>query len=203
MKRLKLGVLGSGRGSNFVALAAAVEEGKVAAEFVVVGSDQADAKILEEAKKREIRTVVCPQGKYQTKLEEEIEEGLADQMVKAGVELLILAGYMRVVKRPLLSRFGGAMINIHPSLLPAFPGLRAWEQAWKAGVKETGCTVHWVNEVVDGGSTIRQIRVPVEVGDSVEKLHNRIQEAEHCLLPEVVRDLAEGRIPWLKDPRKK
>jgi phosphoribosylglycinamide formyltransferase-1 len=203
VKRLKLGVLGSGRGSNFVALAAAVAEGKVAAEFVVVGSDQADAKILEEAKKREIPTVVCPKGRYRTKLEEEIEEGLAEQMVKAGVELLILAGYMRVVKRPLLSRFGGAMINIHPSLLPTFPGLGAWEQAWKAGVKETGCTVHWVNEVVDGGSVIRQIRVPVEVGDSAETLHGRIQKAEHCLLPEVVRDLAEGRIPWLKDPRKK
>ena len=168
----------------------------------MVGSDQADAKILEEAKKREIPTVVCPKGKYRTKLEEEIEEGLAEQMVKAGVELLILAGYMRVVKSPLLSRFGGAMINIHPSLLPAFPGLRAWEQAWKAGVKETGCTVHWVNELVDGGSVIRQTRVPVEVGDSSETLHGRIQEAEHCLLPEVVRDLAEGQIPWLKDPRK-
>ena len=203
MKRLKLGVLGSGRGSNFVALAAAVAEGKIEAEFVVVGSDQADAKILEEAKNRKIHTLVCPKGKYRTKLEEEIEEGLAEQMVRAGVELLILAGYMRVVKRPLLSRFGGAMINIHPSLLPAFPGLRAWEQAWKAGVKETGCTVHWVNEVVDGGCVIRQIRVPVEVGDSAETLHGRIQRAEHCLLPEVVRDLAEGRIPWLKDPRKK
>ena len=202
MKRLKLGVLGSGRGSNFVALAAAVAEGKVAAEFVVVGSDQVDAKILEEAKKREIRTVVCPKGKYRTKLEEEIEEGLAEQMVKAGVELLILAGYMRVVKRPLLSRFGGAMINIHPSLLPTFPGLRAWEQAWKAGVKETGCTVHWVNEVVDGGSVIRQIRVPVEVEDSAETLHGRIQKAEHCLLPEVVRDLAMGKIAWPKDPRR-
>ena len=202
MKRLKLGVLGSGRGSNFVALAAAVAEGKVAAEFVVVGSDQADAKILEEAKKRKIPTVVCPKGKYLTKLEEEIEEGLAEQMVKAGVELLILAGYMRVVKRPLLSRFGGAMINIHPSLLPEFPGLRAWEQAWKAGVNETGCTVHWVNEVVDGGSVIRQIRVPVEVGDSAEKLHGRIQEAEHCLLPEVVRDLAMGKVAWPKDPRR-
>ena len=203
MKRLKLGVLGSGRGSNFVALAAAVAEWKVAAEFVVVGSDQADAKILEEAKARGISTWVCPKGNFRTKLEDEIEEELAQRLANAGVELLILAGYMRVVKRPLLSRFGGAMINIHPSLLPAFPGLRAWEQAWKAGVKETGCTVHWVNEVVDGGSVIRQIRVPVEVGDSAETLHGRIQKAEHCLLPEVVRDLAEGRIPWLKDPRKK
>ena len=202
MRKLKLGVLGSGRGSNFVALAAAVAEGEVAGEFVVVGSDQADAKILEEAKKRGIPTVVCPKGKYRTKLEEEIEEGLAEQMVKAGVELLILAGYMRVVKEPLLKRFEGRMINLHPSLLPAFPGLRAWEQALGAGVKETGCTVHWVNEVVDGGSVIRQMRVPVQKGDTAELLHARIQKAEHRILSEVVRDLAEGKVSWPKDPRR-
>jgi phosphoribosylglycinamide formyltransferase-1 len=202
VRKLKLGVLGSGRGSNFVALAAAVAEGKVAAEFVVVGSDQADAKILEEAKQRGIPTVVCPKGKYRTKLEEEIEEGLAEQMVKAGVELLILAGYMRVVKEPLLKKFEGRMINLHPSLLPAFPGLRAWEQALDAGVQETGCTVHWVNEVVDGGSVIRQMRVPVQKGDTAELLHVRIQEAEHKILSEVVRDLAEGKVSWPKDPRR-
>ena len=202
MRKLKLGVLGSGRGSNFVALTAAVAEGKVAAEFVVVGSDQADAKILEEAKQRGIPTVVCPKGKYRTKLEEEIEAGLAEQMVKAGVELLILAGYMRVVKEPLLKRFEGRMINLHPSLLPAFPGLMAWEQALRAGVQETGCTVHWVNEVVDGGSVIRQMRVPVQKGDTAELLHARIQKVEHRILSEVVRDLAEGKVSWPKDPRR-
>jgi phosphoribosylglycinamide formyltransferase-1 len=202
VRKLKLGVLGSGRGSNFVALTAAVAEGKVAAEFVVVGSDQADAKILEEAKQRGIPTVVCPKGKYRTKLEEEIEAGLAEQMVKAGVELLILAGYMRVVKEPLLKRFEGRMINLHPSLLPAFPGLMAWEQALRAGVQETGCTVHWVNEVVDGGSVIRQMRVPVQKGDTAELLHARIQKAEHRILSEVVRDLAEGKVSWPKDPRR-
>ena len=202
MRKLKLGVLGSGRGSNFVALTAAVAEGKVAAEFVVVGSDQADAKILEEAKQRGIPTVVCPKGKYRTKLEEEIEVGLAEQLVKAGVELLILAGYMRVVKEPLLKRFEGRMINLHPSLLPAFPGLMAWEQALRAGVQETGCTVHWVNEVVDGGSVIRQMRVPVQKGDTAELLHARIQKAEHRILSEVVRDLAEGKVSWPKDPRR-
>ena len=202
MKRLKLGVLGSGRGSNFVALAREVEKGRVPAEIVFVGSDLADAKILDEAKARGVSAWVCPKGNFRTKLESEIEEELAQRLADSGTELVVLAGYMRVVKSPLLGRFGGAMINIHPSLLPAFPGLRAWEQAWKAGVKETGCTVHWVNEVVDGGSVIRQIRVPLEVGDSAEKLHNRIQEAEHCLLPEVVRDLAMGKIAWPKDPRR-
>ena len=203
MSRLKLGVLGSGRGSNFVALAKAVEMGELDAEFVLVGCDQAGAKICEEAEGRGIRTWVCPKGKYQTKLEPEIEEELGRRLVDAGAELVVLAGYMRVVKAPLLDRYRGAMVNIHPSLLPAFPGLKAWEQAWQAGVKETGCTVHWVNEVVDGGSILRQAKVAVRQGESAEELHRRIQEAEHRLLPEVVRDLAEGRIPWLNDPRKK
>ncbi|KRO61777.1 MAG: phosphoribosylglycinamide formyltransferase, partial [Verrucomicrobia subdivision 6 bacterium BACL9 MAG-120507-bin52] len=161
-------MLGSGRGSNFVALAEAVKAGQVAADFVLVGSDQADAKILDEAKERGVRTWVCAKGKYRTHLEAEIERELANQLREAGADLVVLAGYMRVVKAPLLEKFAGAMINIHPSLLPAFPGLKAWEQAWRAGVKETGCTVHWVNEVVDGGSVIRQGRVEVRPGESAE-----------------------------------
>lgn len=194
-------MLGSGRGSNFVALAEAVKAGQVAADFVLVGSDQADAKILDEAKERGVRTWVCAKGKYRTHLEAEIERELANQLREAGADLVVLAGYMRVVKAPLLEKFAGAMINIHPSLLPAFPGLKAWEQAWRAGVKETGCTVHWVNEVVDGGSVIRQGRVEVRPGESAEELHQRIQAVEHRLLPEVVGDLAAGKIPWEKDPR--
>ena len=194
-------MLGSGRGSNFVALAEAVKAGQVAADFVLVGSDQADAKILDEAKERGVRTWVCAKGKYRTHLEAEIERELANQLREAGADLVVLAGYMRVVKAPLLETFAGAMINIHPSLLPAFPGLKAWEQAWRAGVKETGCTVHWVNEVVDGGSVIRQGRVEVRPGESAEELHQRIQAVEHRLLPEVVGDLAAGKIPWGKDPR--
>jgi phosphoribosylglycinamide formyltransferase 1 len=194
-------VLGSGRGSNFVALAEAVKASQVAADFVLVGSDQADAKILDEAKERGVRTWVCAKGKYRTHLEAEIERELANQLREAGADLVVLAGYMRVVKAPLLEKFAGAMINIHPSLLPAFPGLKAWEQAWRAGVKETGCTVHWVNEVVDGGSVIRQGRVEVRPGESAEELHQRIQAVEHRLLPEVVGDLAAGKIPWEKDPR--
>ena len=201
MRRLRLGVLGSGRGSNFVALAEAVKASQVAADFVLVGSDQADAKILDVAKERGVRTWVCAKGKYRTHLEAEIERELANQLREAGADLVVLAGYMRVVKAPLLEKFAGAMINIHPSLLPAFPGLKAWEQAWRAGVKETGCTVHWVNEVVDGGSVIRQGRVEVRPGESAEELHQRIQAVEHRLLPEVVGDLAAGKIPWEKDPR--
>lgn len=185
-----------------MALAGAVARGEVEAEFVLVASDRAEAKILAEAKARGISTWVCPRREGQTKLEPENEEELGQRLAEAKTDLVVLAGYMRVVKAPLLNRFGGAMINIHPSLLPAFPGLRAWEQAWKAGVKETGCTVHWVNEVVDGGAVIRQRRVAVEVGDNPEKLQARIQGAEHELLPEVVGDLARGKIAWGKDPRR-
>lgn len=161
-----------------------------------------EAKILEHAVRMELPTVICRKGKYQTRLEPEIEEELALALQSAGVELLVLAGYMRVLKAPLLEKFRGRIINIHPSLLPAFPGLRAWEQAQVAGVKETGCTVHWVNEEVDGGEILRQERVAVLAGDSAETLHARIQEAEHRCLPAVVRGLAEGIIGWRDDPRK-
>lgn len=201
MRPLKLGILGSGKGSNFLALARAIQEGTVPAEIVLVGSDQPQAGILESARGMGLPVFVSRTGAFQTKLEPEIEEELAEALSRAGVELVVLAGYMRVVKVPLLQRFGGRMINIHPSLLPAFPGLKAWEQALRAGVKETGCTVHWVNEVVDGGSTIRQWKVPVEAGDTAESLHARIQTAEHRLLPEVVGDLATRKISWLQDPR--
>ena len=179
-----------------------MEREKIPAQIVLVGSDRLEAKILEHAVRMNLPTVVCRKGKFQTKLEAEIEEELALALESADVELLILAGYMRVLKAPLLGKFRGRIINIHPSLLPSFPGLRAWEQARVAGVKETGCTVHWVNEEVDGGEILQQEKVPVLAGDSAETLHARIQEAEHRCLPAVVRGLAEGTILWRDDPRK-
>ena len=201
MKPLKLGVLGSGQGSNFVALAEAIRTEGIPAEMVLVASDLADAKILRHAKEWNLPVYACRRGAFRTKLEPEIEDELARALTQAGVELLVLAGYMRVVKKPLLEGFSGRIINIHPSLLPSFPGLRAWEQALQARVSQTGCTVHWVNETVDGGAVIRQAKVKVQPGDTAESLHARIQEAEHRLLPEVVRDLATGKIRWPEDPR--
>lgn len=201
MKPLKLGVLGSGKGSNFVALAEAIQAGEVPAEIVLVASDWQEAAILGHARERGLPTYACRRGSFQTKLEPEIEEELAIAFEKAGSELLVLAGYMRVLKTPFLRRFSGRIINIHPSLLPSFPGLRGWEQALKARVTQTGCTVHWVNETVDGGAVIRQEKVMVRSGDTAESLHARIQEAEHRLLPEVVKELAERRISWPADPR--
>lgn len=202
MKPLRLGVLGSGRGSNFVALAEAIQQGEIPAEIVLVASDLDQAAILNHARDRKLPIYVCRRSAYRTKLEPEIEEELAGALAGAGVELVVLAGYMRVLKEPLLRRFSGRVINIHPSLLPSFPGLRAWEQAWKARVSQTGCTVHWVDETVDGGQVIRQAKVQLHPGDTAESLHARIQEAEHRLMPEVVRDLATGKIPWTEDPRR-
>ena len=201
MKSLRLGVLGSGQGTNFVALAEAIQQERIPAEIVVVASDRKDAAILYHARQRAFPVYACRQGAFQTKLEPEIEEELAKNLVAAGVDLVVLAGYMRVVKQPLLGPFHGRILNIHPSLLPSFPGLRAWEQALQARAVQTGCTVHWVNEQVDGGAVIRQAKVPVKAGDSAGLLHARIQEAEHRLLPEVIRDLATGKIPWAEDPR--
>jgi len=202
VKPLRLGVLGSGKGSNFVALAKAIGQGEVPAEIVLVASDLAEAKILAHARERELPVYQCRRSAFQTKLEPEIEEELAGALAKAGVELVVLAGYMRVLKKPLLDRFCGRIINIHPSLLPAFTGLHTHQRAIDAGCKFAGVTVHWVNETVDGGAVIRQVKVPVKAGDTAASLHARIQEAEHRLLPEVIRDLATGKIEWREDPRK-
>lgn len=187
---MKIGVLGSGRGSNFVAIADEVAAGGLSVEIVLVASDLSDAPILAEAKKRNLPTFACPPSRFRTKLEPEIETQLADALQKSGAELVVLAGYMRVVKAPLLERF--RIINIHPSLLPNFPGLHAWEQALEAGVKETGCTVHWVDSGLDTGPVIAQSKVPVLPADTPATLHQRIQQAEHKLLPEVLRRLASS-----------
>ncbi len=187
---MNLGILGSGRGSNFVAIADAIASGKLTARIKLVASDLSSALILQEAQKRSLPVYHCPASAFKTKLEPEIEEQLSEALKKAGVDWVVLAGYMRVLKQPLLQAFKGRIINIHPSLLPAFPGLHAWEQALKAGVRETGCTVHWVDETVDGGAIIDQVRVPVLPGDTAATLHQRIQVAEHALLPSVLQRLA-------------
>ncbi|MEM6820692.1 MAG: phosphoribosylglycinamide formyltransferase [Verrucomicrobiota bacterium] len=194
-KSLKIAVLGSGRGSNFIALYENIVANSLPVEVCLVASDFADAKILEIAAEYGLLTFACPPSRFKTKLEPEIETALAEAIQSAGAELVILAGFMRVVKAPLLNAFPQRIINIHPSLLPDFKGLEAWKQALDAGVKETGCTVHWVDSSLDGGAIISQSKVPVLSGDSPTSLHLRIQKAEHQLLPSVVNEIALGKIP--------
>jgi phosphoribosylglycinamide formyltransferase-1 len=179
----RLAVLGSGKGSNFVALQEAILAGKLDAQIVLVVSDLPDAIILSKAAAFGLPTATLPPSPFRTKLGPEGEAALVKFLQDHAVEWVILAGYMRVVKEPLLGAFPNRIVNIHPSLLPAFKGLRAWEQALAAAVPETGCTVHFVNRDVDAGEIIARQRVPVLAGDTPETLHARIQVAEHELYP--------------------
>lgn len=190
---LTLGVIGSGKGSNFAAILDAMDAGELPGVRVgVVVSDVPDAGILRLARERGLPAHALPPGRFKTKLEPEAEQALADRLRAHGVDLVVLAGFMRLVKAPLLAAFPGRIINLHPSLLPAFPGLRAWEQALAAGVAATGCTVHLVDAGMDTGEILAQARVLVEPGDTPETLHARIQAAEHRLYPEVIRRFVRG-----------
>ena len=179
----RLAVLGSGKGSNFVALQEAIAAGNLHATIALVISDLPDATILARAKAFGLPTATLPPSPFKTKLGPEGEIALVEMLQASSIDWIILAGYMRVVKDPLLNAYPNRIINIHPSLLPAFKGLRAWEQALHAGVAETGCTDHFVNKDIDAGEIIAQQRVPVLAGDTAESLHARIQIAEHELYP--------------------
>jgi phosphoribosylglycinamide formyltransferase-1 len=187
MRPPRVAVLGSGKGSNFVALHEAIAAGRLDATIVLVASDLPDAPILARAASLGLPTATLLPSPFKTKLTPEGDLALVGILRQHGAEWVVLAGYMRVVKEPLLSAFPNRIINIHPSLLPAFKGLRAWEQALAAGKTETGCTVHFVNAEVDGGAIIAQQRVPVLPGDTAESLHARIQAAEHELYPAALR----------------
>ncbi len=190
---LKLGVIGSGKGSNFEAIALAIAEGRLCAEVRLVLSDNPRAGILDKARALGIAAEALPASKFRTKLEPEIETALAQKLLDAEVEWVVLAGYMRMIKAPLLERFPRRILNIHPSLLPAFPGLEAWRQACEARVSVSGCTVHWVDAGMDTGEIIAQAEVPLLAGDTPESLHARIQVAEHALYPKVLSELAATR----------
>ena len=190
MAALKLGILGSGKGSNFRAIADAIARGELDAEVRIVISDVEDAGILSLARERGIRAEFVHPGKFRTKMEPEREQHLAQLLRDAGVELVVLAGYMRMVKPPLLDAFPRHIINIHPSLLPAFPGLEAWKQSVDARASKSGCTVHYVDSGMDTGEIIARTEVPVLSDDTPETLHARIQVAEHKLYPAVIAQLA-------------
>jgi phosphoribosylglycinamide formyltransferase-1 len=183
---LRLGVLGSGKGSNFRAIMEQVTNGRLEAEVRIVISDVEDAGILSLARDFQIPALYLHPGRYRTKLEPEVEEDVVRLLREADVEVVVLAGFMRMVKEPLLKAFPERIINIHPSLLPKYPGLAAWRQALEAGEKVTGCTVHLVDSGMDTGKILGQSTVPILPDDTPERLHARIQEAEHALLPKVI-----------------
>jgi phosphoribosylglycinamide formyltransferase-1 len=192
--KFRLGVLGSGKGSNFVAIAGACASGKIPAEVAVVLSDVESAGILSHARQRKIPAQFIPPGKFRTKLDEEAERAFVGALQEAKVDLIVLAGFMRVLKGDFLRAFEGRIVNIHPSLLPSFPGLEAWKQALDHGVKVTGCTVHFVDAGVDSGPIIGQQTVPVLDNDTSESLIQRIHAAEHELYPRCVAAIARGEI---------
>jgi len=193
-KLFRLGVLGSGQGSNFVAIAEGIASGQVPAEVALVLSDVEASGILAQARSRGLPASYLPPGKFRTKLDEEAEKSLVAQLQAAQVDLVVLAGFMRVLKNDFLRAFEGRIVNIHPSLLPCFPGLQAWKQALDYGVKVTGCTVHFVDAGIDSGAIIGQQTVPVLDHDTPETLHQRIHAAEHELYPRCVAALARGDI---------
>ena len=190
----RIGVLGSGKGSNFAAIADACARGNIPAEVALVISDVSGAGILERAGERNISARFISPGKFRTKLDEGAEQAYIEAMRSARVDLIVLAGFMRVLKGDFLRAFEGRIINIHPSLLPSFPGLEAWKQALDAGVRFTGCTVHYVDAGVDSGPIIGQLTVAVLDGDTPEELHQRIHAAEHELYPECVAAIARGEV---------
>ena len=186
---MKIGILISGRGSNMVALVDAVKSGEMpASEVVVVISDTADAGGIDRAKELGVETVVIERnGRKRAEHDAEI----IAELKKRSVELVCLAGYMRLLSPLFVQAFPNQIINIHPSLLPAFPGLYAQKQAFEAGVKTTGCTVHYVDELLDHGEVILQREVERRPDETVETLSARILEQEHSLYIQALKKLAE------------
>jgi phosphoribosylglycinamide formyltransferase 1 len=185
---VKIGILISGRGSNMSAIAKAVKNGKIAnVEIVVVISDKTDAPGIEKAKEFGIETLVIERN---SRTREEHDEEIVTALKERNVELVCLAGYMRLLSGSFVKAFSNKIINIHPSLLPAFPGLDSQKQAIDYGVKISGCTVHFVDEELDHGAIIAQRSVSIERGDTVESLSMKILDEEHNLYVGVLNDLA-------------
>jgi phosphoribosylglycinamide formyltransferase 1 len=191
VKRLPIGILGSGKGSNCRAILERIRSGDLAAETRVVISDVFDAPILDIAREFSIPNAYLAPGQFRTRLTPEAEGQLVEVLREAGVQLVVLAGFMRVLHAPMLQAFPRRIINIHPSLLPRFPGLEAWKQALAAGETVTGCTVHYIDEKIDHGQIIARQEVPILPNDTPETLHARIQIAERELYPAAIAKFCE------------
>jgi len=191
MKSLPIGVLGSGKGSNCRVILERIRSGDLHAKARLVVSDVLDAPILDIAREFGVANAYLPPGRFRTRLEPAIEEQLVKMLRDAGVELVVLAGFMRVLHEPMLKAFPRRIINIHPSLLPKFPGLESWKQAFVAGETVTGCTVHYVDEQIDHGRILAQKEVKILPNDTAESLHARIQVLEHELYPAVISEFCK------------
>ncbi|MES1176276.1 MAG: phosphoribosylglycinamide formyltransferase [Myxococcales bacterium] len=189
---VKLGVLVSGTGSNLQAILDAIAAGTLNATVSVVVSNKPDVPALERARHAGVPALTIPHKDFASR--EAFDRALVTALAEASVDWVVLAGFMRVLTPEFLSAYPGRIINIHPSLLPAFPGVDAAKQALAYGVKLTGCTVHFVNRGVDSGKIIAQRAVPVEAGDDLASLNARIHAAEHELFVSALRDIAAGRV---------
>ena len=189
---LNLGVLASGRGSNFQSIIDAIEAGKINASVKLLVVDKSDAYAVERAKKHSIESLFLNPKDFPSR--DDYFSKIAGELKVRGVELVIFAGFMRVVKKPLIDAFRNRIMNIHPALLPSFPGLHGQKQATDYGVRISGCTVHFVDEGMDTGPVIIQAAVPVSPEDTEDTLSARILKLEHQIFPEAIRLYAEGRL---------
>jgi phosphoribosylglycinamide formyltransferase 1 len=189
---LNLGVLASGRGSNFQSILNEIEKGRLHARVKILIADNPDAYATERAKKHGIEYLVIRPKEFRTK--DEFYVKVTDELKKRDVELVVLAGFMRIVGTPLIDAFPNRIMNIHPALLPSFPGLHGHEQAIDYGVKISGCTVHFVDKGMDTGPIIIQAAVPVYDNDTEETLSERILKLEHKIYPEAIRLFSENRL---------
>ncbi|RBP45391.1 formyltetrahydrofolate-dependent phosphoribosylglycinamide formyltransferase [Roseimicrobium gellanilyticum] len=192
---LRIGVLGSGQGTNFEAIQRAIDDGRLNAEIAVVISDVEGSRLLAKARESGLSRVFVDPGPNARVLPIEAQEEIYEQLKAHEVQVVVLTGFMRVIKDPLLSGYKDRIVNIHPSLLPKFKGKAAWVQALEEGEVETGCTVHLVNAEVDGGRVLAQAKVPIHIGDTADDVFYRIQAEEHLLLPEVLNNWRESGLP--------
>ena len=189
--KLKLGVLGSGHGSTLENLFKAIDDGRLSAEIVLVISDVGNARILDIAHERGVPNLYVDPGDYKTKLSDAAQKEICERLQAEDINLVILAGFMRRIKSPILESFVGRILNIHPSLLPKYPGREAWTQALDAGETEAGTTVHLVNAEIDAGQILAQQRVAILPDDTPDTLQTRIQDAERQLYPQVIADYGQ------------
>jgi len=192
MELMNIGVLASGRGSNFQSIIDAIESGSLKAKIVLLITDNPNAFAIERARKHGIEPLIMMANQYGTR--NEYYKAVVQELRIREVGLVVLAGFMRLIGKPLIEAYRDRVMNIHPALLPSFPGLHGQKQAQAYGVRISGCTVHFVDEGMDTGPIIIQAAVPVSFEDTEESLSERILKMEHKIFPEAIRLFSEGRL---------